>query len=101
MKGEAMKKREKQINERLTQMPRQYRKTYQRAAAGSASPRMAIKAFCQECVGWQREEIKNCTGTACPLFLYRPYQSSSSKRTESSREALCASTGDKLSEKAL
>jgi len=51
-----------------------YRNCYLKAAAGKASPREAIKAHCLECVGWERSESTLCTGTACPLYAYRPFQ---------------------------
>ena len=42
---------------------------------GTASPRQAIKAKCQECMGFHNApaEIRNCTSPTCPLFAYRPY----------------------------
>lgn len=49
-------------------------KTLARALSGSASPRGAIKAFCLQCVGFSRSDIKNCTARACALHKYRPYQ---------------------------
>ena len=53
-----------------------YRPGYLKAAAGMASPRAAIKAHCQMCMGWEDvvSGIRNCTGCACPLFAYRPFQ---------------------------
>jgi hypothetical protein len=39
-----------------------------------ASPRAAVRAFCQECCGYDRAMIADCTAWACPLFEYRPYQ---------------------------
>ena len=38
------------------------------------SPMMAIKAFCNNCVGDIRADIRNCTAVKCPLYIYRPYQ---------------------------
>ena len=65
--------RESAIARRASEMPKAYRPNYLRAARGKASPRMAIKAFCLECVGWQRQEVRRCTGVACPLWRYRPF----------------------------
>ena len=31
----------------------------------------AIKLFCQECVGWDLKEVKNCTDEKCPLYPFR------------------------------
>ena len=59
------------VESRAIQMPLLYRAGYLRAAAGKASPRAAIKAFCLECVGWDRKEVSLCTAPACPLYPYR------------------------------
>ena len=77
-----LKQAEEKTSKRMKAMPKRYRSIYQRAFSGKASPREAIKAFCLECVGWQREEIKKCTCSACPLYAYRPYQSSSGSPRE-------------------
>lgn len=45
-----------------------------RAFSGSGSPRQAIKAMCLVCVGYDRQEVKNCSSYACPLWAYRPFQ---------------------------
>ena len=50
------------------------RMAYTLQPANKASPRMAIRAFCLQCVGYVRNDITNCTATACPLWHYRPYQ---------------------------
>ena len=55
-------------------MPRIYRKNYLAAVEGRATPRNAIKAFCLECMGWQRNEVSGCSTIDCPLNLYRPYR---------------------------
>jgi hypothetical protein len=57
-----------------TGMPKLYQSGYERAINGKASPRQAIKAQCLECVGYERNEITNCTDTDCPLYCYRPFQ---------------------------
>ena len=61
------------VERRLAKMPKTCRNTYLRAVGGR-SPKAAIKAFCLECVGWQREEVARCTSPACPLYGYRPFQ---------------------------
>lgn len=61
------------VERRLSQMPNHCRNTYLRAIGGR-SPRAAIKAFCLECVGWQRAEVVRCTAPACPLWSYRPFR---------------------------
>lgn len=35
------------------------------------SPLKAIKLFCLECCGYQRDEVKSCTASACPLYCFR------------------------------
>ena len=66
------KNREAQINERLAQMPQTMRKSYEKAAHGKGSPRNAIKAFCCECIGYERKEIALCTDLGCPVYAFRP-----------------------------
>jgi hypothetical protein len=61
------------VEDRLSQMPNHCRNTYLRALGGR-SPRSAIKAFCLECVSWQRAEVVRCTAQACPLWSYRPFR---------------------------
>lgn len=34
----------------------------------------AIKAFCLECIGFNRDEIRKCSAPWCPLWAMRPYQ---------------------------
>ena len=55
-------------------MPVSMRNGYLRAMGGKASPRMAVKIFCCECMGWIRTEVPLCTALACPLYPYRPFQ---------------------------
>ena len=58
---------------RLKEMPATNRRTYAKACLGHSRP-AAIKAFCEECVCWVREEVRLCTAKACPLYPYRPYK---------------------------
>jgi hypothetical protein len=48
------------------------RATYKKSKVSRTA---AIKAFCQECCGYNRETIRECTAIACPLYAFRPYQS--------------------------
>jgi hypothetical protein len=43
------------------------------AWTGNCSPRRAIKANCLECVGFDRDAIRDCTAFACPLWNFRPF----------------------------
>ncbi len=45
-----------------------------RVYTGQASPREAIKAKCLECCWMDEVGIRECTGTACPLWAFRPFQ---------------------------
>lgn len=62
------------VAKRAAQTPPKCRAAYLRAVQGKASPRAATKAFCLECVGWQREEVAHCTAPACPLYAYRSFR---------------------------
>jgi len=66
--------REKRVKRAIEQAPESAKKTLTQAFSGSASPRAAIKAMCLSCVGFQRDEIRDCTAFACPLWKYRPFQ---------------------------
>ena len=46
---------------------------YRQAMAGK-SLKAAAKAFCLECVMWDKNEVKLCPSVACPLYLYRPFR---------------------------
>jgi len=59
------------VADRLSQMPRIHRNAYLRGVGGK-SPASGIKAFCNECIGWERGEVAACTALACPLWSYRP-----------------------------
>jgi hypothetical protein len=72
--------RQERIAKRRKDTPRIHRANYDEAVSGR-SRKAAIKAFCLECVGWEKEEVRLCTGLACPLYPYRPYHKS--KRNES------------------
>ena len=47
---------------------------FRRVYSSTASPREAIRAKCLECDWMDVASIRECTGTACPLFRFRPYQ---------------------------
>ena len=46
---------------------------FKRAYEGN-SLRAAITAKCNECCSFDTGAIRECSGTACPLNPYRPYQ---------------------------
>ncbi|TAN38011.1 MAG: hypothetical protein EPN23_03420 [Verrucomicrobia bacterium] len=49
---------------------------FKRVYAGTASPRLCVKAFCIECVGYNEAAVRECTAPACPLWNLRPFQKS-------------------------
>ncbi|HSW63971.1 MAG TPA: hypothetical protein VLH56_11790 [Dissulfurispiraceae bacterium] len=65
--------RAEKVKKRIESVPKVYRGIYQRAVEGRGL-RAAIKSQCLECVCWQREEVKICSDSACPLYAVRPYQ---------------------------
>jgi len=77
-----MNKQQGKIDRRRANIPRIHRKTYDKAMHGK-SLRSAVKAFCLECVCWQKEEVRACTDYACPLYPYRPYKESPKQAFES------------------
>lgn len=52
-------------------VPNRYRKLYDRAAAGTCSPRQAIRMHCAMCMGWEATAVPTCTAPSCPLFAFR------------------------------
>lgn len=69
-----MRTRDEVTAKMLGTAPVSARSTLERAFAGSASPRAAIKAKCLECLNFDRAAIRVCSGYSCPLWRYRPYQ---------------------------
>jgi hypothetical protein len=59
---------------RLATAPSSWRGVLKRSWSPKCSPRAAVKAFCGECNGFDRDAIKNCTCWACPLWAFRPFQ---------------------------
>ena len=53
--------------------PTSCRATLERAYRGK-SKAAGIKAFCLRCVGYARNDVRDCTSKGCPLWPYRPYQ---------------------------
>jgi len=60
---------------RVADAPPAYRGIIRRAYDPRAvSWTNAIRAFCLQCTGYVRKDIRDCTAPACPLWAYRPYQ---------------------------
>jgi hypothetical protein len=62
------------VERRLKWIPSRYRAGYLTSMRGEGSPREAIKAMCLQCIGYDPKEITRCTSTACPLYAFRPFQ---------------------------
>ncbi|HPD46327.1 MAG TPA: hypothetical protein P5279_06665 [Anaerohalosphaeraceae bacterium] len=56
----------------MEEIPERYRETYKKAMSGK-SKAAALKAKCLDCTCWQKDEIRKCTVSDCPLYPYRPY----------------------------
>ena len=59
---------------RVKAVPAPQRALHLRVVTGKASARLAIKAFCQECIGFDNAEIGRCSARSCRLWSLRPYQ---------------------------
>jgi hypothetical protein len=65
--------RQQKIKNRIAEIPKRYRGIYKKAVETN-SKTAAIKAFCLECVCWQKDEIANCSSLSCPLYGIRPFK---------------------------
>ena len=61
------------IQRKLSDMPMSYRNNYKKALAGK-NRAAGVKAFCLECMAWQRTEVRDCNSVSCPLYPYKPYK---------------------------
>ncbi len=68
------------------ELPQSMRGTYEKAMTGK-SRTAAVKAFCEECVGYVRKEVTLCTDRRCPLYPYRPYRSAACVRRAGQEDA--------------
>lgn len=59
---------------------------FKRAYEGN-SLRAAVTAKCNECTSCDTAAIRECSGTACPLNPYRPYQPKGETATHSEAES--------------
>lgn len=62
-------------------LPDAYIGVFTRAYEGK-SLRNAINAKCLDCTACQRNQIKDCEITTCPLWSVRPYQAGSQNAVE-------------------
>lgn len=52
--------------------PARFHNIVDQIAKGSRAA--AVKLNCIECSGWMTAEVRKCEITACPMYLFRPYQ---------------------------
>lgn len=65
-----------QIKKHSESISEMFRSNFLKSKSGDLPPRGAIKAKCQECVGYEdtTDRIRTCSIWKCPLHSYRPYQ---------------------------
>lgn len=71
---------------RLATVPMSHRKLFERSWTGKPSRKGAVKAFCLECIGFERQAITECTAYACPLWRFRPYQTKAEDTNDSDNQ---------------
>jgi len=86
--------RNQKIARKIKEIPKIYRKIYEKAVMKGSKP-AAIKAFCLECVCWQKNEIINCTSFACSLYLVRPFVKTHRKNKKEQLLPALAESGSK------
>ena len=59
----------------------------------SFTARGAIKQFCRECVGFEKNEVRNCSAPLCPLYPFR----TSDTPVDSPEISLCAQEAGRIS----
>jgi hypothetical protein len=68
--------RDLRVAKMIAEAPVSARGILTRAFDGSGGRKNAIRAMCLACTGYERETVRNCTGWSCPLWTWRPFQSS-------------------------
>lgn len=63
-------------------VPNQYQGRLVKVLVKEGSRQEAIRAHCEQCVGWEdvRPRVGGCTTFACALHAYRPYQAAEGLR---------------------
>lgn len=56
--------------------PPAYQDRLVKAVLGLASPKICIRAQCEQCVGWEDVKLRvgGCRSFSCALWKFRPYQ---------------------------
>lgn len=66
----------------LENVPESAKGIVERAFRKTGPKSNAIKAHCLTCTGFDRELVRNCPVTLCPLHNYRPFQVKQIAETE-------------------
>ena len=69
---------------KLAQVPETIRDSYRQAWSGKRAA--GIRAFCAECCGGSKAEVRRCVSTTCPLWELRPYKLPEQLRGRPKRE---------------
>lgn len=74
-----------EIEKHIDTVPMKLQGFQRKALHGQLTSKQAIKACCQECVGFEdyKTRIIGCASFRCPLHKYRPYVSGLPKRHSS------------------
>ena len=61
--------------------PVKYKKLLAKVLCGEANRTEAVKAHCQQCVGWEDtiRRVRDCGSRACAVWHHRPYQAEESE----------------------
>jgi hypothetical protein len=60
-------------------VPEKHKIATERALLRQMPRSTAIKTKCLACCNFEREEVKTCGVITCPLWAYRPYQTSAAE----------------------
>lgn len=66
--------REERVKQAIADASPLYRPIMEKAYACTGLPCSVIKAKGLQSVGYIRDDVTHCTGFACPLWAYSPYQ---------------------------
>lgn len=54
----------------------------EKARQNPKSKTLAIRAYCFDCCGGNKQEVTLCPSKNCPLWVHRPWQKNSKEETE-------------------
>ena len=71
-----MTTRGRQVAKVIADAPVSAKGILERAFDGKAGRKNAVTAMCLVCTGFDRQAVRGCSAWACPLWAWRPFQSS-------------------------